>query len=101
MQATANLAQQNRSDIWLNSEEHYSIKLDITGREEASSGAQKVMKGLCAKPLAFDVGKVLQEFEKAEESTAHCKGTFEVDAPPEKALDIVLKGKPEAKTESG
>lgn len=43
------------------------------------------------------VRKVLQEFQRAEESPAHHNGTFKIDAPFEKALDTIIKAKPEPK----
>ena len=42
----------------------------------------------------LDVRKVLEEFQKAEESPAHHIGTFKIDAPLEKALDTIIKAKP-------
>ena len=43
----------------------------------------------------LDVKKVMQEFQKVEESMAHRNGTFKIDKPFEKALDTILKAKPE------
>jgi hypothetical protein len=37
----------------------------------------------------------MQEFQKAEGSPSHRKGTFKIDKPFEEALDIVLKAKPQ------
>ena len=45
----------------------------------------------------LDVDKVIQEFQKAEESSSGRNGTFKIDAPFEKALDTILKAKPEPK----
>jgi len=42
----------------------------------------------------FDVAKVMEEFQKSEESPLHRNGTFKIDAPFEKALDTILKAKP-------
>lgn len=42
----------------------------------------------------LDVGKVLEEFQKAEESSSGPNGTFKINAPFEKALDTILKAKP-------
>jgi hypothetical protein len=39
----------------------------------------------------LSVEKVLDEFEKEENSPAHRKGTFTIDAPFEKALNTILK----------
>jgi hypothetical protein len=41
----------------------------------------------------LNVRKVVQEFQKAEESTAHRNGTFKIDAPFEQALKTILKTK--------
>ncbi len=45
----------------------------------------------------LDVNKVMEQFQKAEDSKAHRKGTFEINAPFENALNRILKAKPEAK----
>jgi hypothetical protein len=42
----------------------------------------------------LSVQKVLAEFRKSEESTAHRKGTFKIDMPFEDALKIVAHAKP-------
>jgi len=42
----------------------------------------------------LDVRKILEQFQEAEESKAHRKGTFKIDAPFERALDTILKSKP-------
>ncbi|MGD1103516.1 MAG: hypothetical protein ABSA59_15810 [Terriglobia bacterium] len=42
-----------------------------------------------------DVQRVLEEFQEAEKSTSHRKGTFKNDAPFEKALDTILKVEPD------
>jgi hypothetical protein len=44
----------------------------------------------------LDVRKVLEEFQKAEESPAHHIGTFKNDAPFEKALDTIIEAKPDS-----
>ena len=43
----------------------------------------------------LNIGKVLTDFQKAEESSSHRKGTFKIDAPFEQALKTILKAKPE------
>jgi hypothetical protein len=48
----------------------------------------------------LNVAKVLEDFRKAEESTAHRKGTFKIDKPFDEALDIILKAKPDKKTKN-
>ncbi len=45
----------------------------------------------------LSVKKVLAEFRKAENSTAHRKGTFKIDVPFEDALKAIAKAKPEPK----
>ena len=45
----------------------------------------------------LNVRKVLEEFQKAEESPAHHNGTFKIDAPFGKTLDTIIKAKPDAK----
>lgn len=45
----------------------------------------------------LDVDKVLREFENDEKSNARRNGTFKIDAPFEKGLNTILKGKPEVK----
>ena len=40
-----------------------------------------------------EVRKVLEEFQKAEESPAHHNGTLRIDA----ALDTIIKAKPDSK----
>jgi len=42
----------------------------------------------------LDVKKVLEQFQKAEASPAHRKGTFKIGVPFDKALDAILKSKP-------
>lgn len=49
------------------------------------------------KSNTISVEKVLAEFHKAENSTAHRKGTFKIDAPFDDALNKILKAKPEPK----
>jgi hypothetical protein len=46
----------------------------------------------------LSVQKVLAEFRKSEESTAHRKGTFKIDMPFEDALKIVAHAKPASKS---
>jgi len=43
---------------------------------------------------SLDVAKVMKEFQEAEESTAHRKGTFKIEKPFEEALDTILKVNP-------
>ena len=45
----------------------------------------------------LDVRKVLEEFQRAEESPAHHNGTFKIDAPFENALDTIIKAKADPK----
>jgi hypothetical protein len=45
----------------------------------------------------LNITKVLEDFQTAEESTAHRKGTFKIDKPFEEALGTILKAKPESK----
>ena len=45
----------------------------------------------------LDVEKVMEEFQKSEESSSSRNGTFKIESPFEKALDTILKAKPEAK----
>jgi len=49
----------------------------------------------------LNVAKVMEEFQKAEESSSHRNGTFKIDAPFEKALDTILKAKPVSKRSKG
>lgn len=41
-----------------------------------------------------NVAKVMEEFQKSEGSSPHHNGTFKINTPFEKALDIILKPKP-------
>lgn len=45
----------------------------------------------------LDVAKVMEDFQKSERSPSHRNGTFKIDASFEKALDTILKAKPEPK----
>jgi hypothetical protein len=45
----------------------------------------------------MDISYVIEQFNKSESSPAHRKGTFKIEAPFEKAVDTILKVKPEAK----
>ena len=47
--------------------------------------------------LNLKSNKVLRRFDETEKSTAHHKSSFEINAPFEKALDAILKVKPEQK----
>jgi hypothetical protein len=47
--------------------------------------------------MKLDVRKLLEEFQKAEESPARHNGTFKIDAPFENALDTIIKAKPDSK----
>lgn len=42
----------------------------------------------------LNVKEIIQLAQKAEESKAHRKGTFKIEAPFDKALDSILKSKP-------
>jgi hypothetical protein len=54
--------------------------------------------GIRAKPKnALDVDKLMSEFQEAEKSTSHHKGTFKIEKPFDDALDTTLKSKPTAK----
>jgi len=44
---------------------------------------------------SLNVEGVLREFRISEESQAHRKGTFKINAPFEKALYTILKAKPQ------
>jgi len=41
--------------------------------------------------------RVMEDFQKAEESSSPRNGTFKINAPFERALDTILKAKPEPK----
>ena len=43
--------------------------------------------------LPLDVVKVMEDFQKSEDSSPRRNGTFKIDAPFEKALDSILKAK--------
>jgi hypothetical protein len=45
----------------------------------------------------LDVGKVIEDFQKAEESSAHRKGTFNIDKPFGEALDTILESNSQAR----
>ena len=45
----------------------------------------------------LDVGKVMEDFKKVEESSGHRNGTFKIEKPFEEALETILKSKPEPK----
>jgi hypothetical protein len=45
----------------------------------------------------LDVAKVMEDFQKAEDSPSHRNGTFKIDKPFEEALDTILQAKPESK----
>lgn len=45
----------------------------------------------------LNIQKVLTDFEKAEKSTAHRKGSFKIEGPFEKALETILKPKNDLK----
>jgi hypothetical protein len=45
----------------------------------------------------LNVAKVMEDFQKAEESSSHRNGTFKIDAPFDKALETILKSKPDPK----
>jgi hypothetical protein len=48
----------------------------------------------------LDVGKVIADFQKAECSSSHRKGTFKIDKALEQALDTILKTKTSKKQSS-
>jgi hypothetical protein len=39
----------------------------------------------------------MEDFQKVEQSSSHRNGTFKINAPFEKALDAILKAKPEVR----
>ena len=39
----------------------------------------------------LDVAKVMEDFQKAEESSSHRNGTFKIEKPIDEALDTILK----------
>jgi len=43
----------------------------------------------------LNVTKVMEDFQKSEESSSHRKGTFKIGVPFDKALDTILKSKPD------
>jgi hypothetical protein len=43
----------------------------------------------------FNVDKVMKEFQEVEDSASHRKGTFKIRVPFEKALDTIIKAKPD------
>ena len=45
----------------------------------------------------LDIKRIVEDFERAEGSSGHRRGTFKIDAPFEKALDTILKAKPQPK----
>jgi hypothetical protein len=45
----------------------------------------------------LNIERVIEEFQKAEDSSPHRKGTFKIEKPFEEALDTILKVKPESK----
>jgi len=45
----------------------------------------------------LDVAKVMEDFQKAEESSSRRNGTFKIEKPFEEALETILKSKPEPK----
>lgn len=42
----------------------------------------------------LDVVKVMEDFQKTEESSSHRNGTFKIDKPFEEALETILKSRP-------
>jgi hypothetical protein len=55
---------------------------------------------MAARKTSLNVGRVMEEFKKHEDLSAHRNGTFKIYAPFEKALDTILKAKPEPKKTS-
>jgi hypothetical protein len=49
------------------------------------------MKSQCK----LNVDKVMKEFQDIEGSASHRKGTFKIGVPFEKALDTIIKAKPD------
>ncbi|MGB7592039.1 MAG: hypothetical protein WBO19_12450 [Terriglobia bacterium] len=45
----------------------------------------------------LDVARVMEDFQKSEESSSHRNGTFKIDVPFEEALKTIVKAKPEPK----
>ena len=43
----------------------------------------------------LDVAKVMEDFQREEESPSHRKGAFKIERPFDEALDTILKAKPE------
>lgn len=50
------------------------------------------------KSSRLSLKRVMDEFRRSEDSTAHRKGTFKIDVPFEDALKLVLKKRPAAKS---
>jgi len=48
----------------------------------------------------LDIVKIMEEFQKAEESPSGRTGTFKINKPFDEALDMILKTKPEPKNQS-
>ncbi len=46
----------------------------------------------------LDVAKVMEDFQKSEDSSSHRYGTFKIDKPFEEALDTVLRARPKPAT---
>jgi hypothetical protein len=47
---------------------------------------------------SLDVARVVEDFQRQEESSSHREGTFKIDKPFEEALNSLLKAKPKDKT---
>lgn len=43
----------------------------------------------------LNIEKVVADFQKSEDLSSHRRGTFKIDAPFEKALDTILKSRPD------
>jgi hypothetical protein len=57
-------------------------KENLKGRKSEKSGG---------KSLTLNVAKVVEDFQKSEDSSSRRKGTLKIDAPLEKALDTILR----------
>ena len=46
------------------------------------------------KDIRLNVEKIIEEFEKSEQTSGHRNGTFKIEKPFDEALDTILKVKP-------
>jgi hypothetical protein len=58
---------------------------------------EKIEAQMNDRNTTLNVAKVMDEFKKQEESPSRRNGTFKINAPFDKALDTILKAKPEPK----